>query len=413
MPRIVMQGGFWGPIQCSNSIDVKNEELVKVPILSMVDDKLAVSACGHDSLSLNAHINAQIELKKLEFHTPDASGKTKCHKMHVGPTNRVCPDLKVHESSMIPVEEDTYLGDLVRADGKNTLNIKHRVSKGLGIISQIMRILETISFGKSYFQIALSLREAMFINGILTNVEIWYGLTKAEIEQLELVDRLLLRRIFSLPLSTCTEALYLESDCQDIDTIVKGRRVKYLHNLVNSDEDSMLYKFFKAQWEYPVRGDWVLQCKQDLEDFNLPNQLDYFEGKSKDSFKAAFNRKTKDYVLDKFNDIKMSHSKMENLFYYEMKLQEYLKLAELSVDESKLIILWRLRMAKFARNYGQKNKLCPLCSDHEDTQEKSFQCKKVIKAVEMNVKYNDLFRNPTKKMAKVLKKIMQLRENQT
>ena len=83
--------------------------------------------------------------------------------MHVGPTNSVCPDLKVHESSMITVEEDTYLGDLVRADGKNVSNIRHRVSKGLGIISQIMRILETISFGKSYFQIALSLREAMFI----------------------------------------------------------------------------------------------------------------------------------------------------------------------------------------------------------------------------------------------------------
>ena len=99
MPRIVMQGGSWGPIQCSNSIDkigkgceerrehlYTYKNLVKVPILSMVDDKLAVS-----------HINAQIELKKLEFHTPDASGKTKCHKMHVGPTNSVCPDLKVHE----------------------------------------------------------------------------------------------------------------------------------------------------------------------------------------------------------------------------------------------------------------------------------------------------------------------------
>ena len=276
-----------------------------------------------------------------------------------------------------------------------------------------MRILETISFGKSYFQIALSLREAMFINGILTNVEIWYGLTKAEIEQLELVDRLLLRRIFSLPLSTCTEALYLESGCQDITTIVKGRRVKYLHTLVNSDENSMLYKFFQAQWEFPVRGDWVLQCNQDLIDFNLPNQLDYFKGKSKDTFKAAINKKAKEYALDKFNDIKMSHSKMENLFYYEMKLQEYLKLSELSVDESKVIILWRLRMAKFARNYGQKNQLCPLCSEHEDTQENSFQCKVVKKVVEISVNYKDLFRNPSRKMAKVLKKIMLLRENQS
>ena len=175
----------------------------------------------------------------------------------------------------------------------------------------------------------------------------------------------------------------------------------------------MLYKFLQAQWEFPVRGDWVLQCNQDLIDFNLPNQLDYFKGKSKDTFKAAINKKAKEYALDKFNDIKMSHSKMENLFYYEMKLQEYLKLSELSVDESKVIILWRLRMAKFARNYGQKNQLCPLCSEHEDTQENSFQCKVVKKVVEISVNYKDLFRNPSRKMAKVLKKIMLLRENQS
>ena len=59
------------------------------------------------------------------------------------------------------VAEDTYLGDLVRADGKNDSNIRHRVSKCLG-----------------------SLRQAMFINGVLTNVDIWYHLTKAEIDLL-------------------------------------------------------------------------------------------------------------------------------------------------------------------------------------------------------------------------------------
>ena len=145
------------------------------------------------------------------------------------------------------VSEDTYLGDLVRADGRNSSNIRQRVSKGLGIISQIMRILETISFGKSYFQIAFTVREAKFINGILTNVEIWYGLSKAELEELEIVDRLQMPRIFSLPISTCIEALYLESGCLDISTIIKGRRAKYLHYLVNTDDENMLSKFFKTQ----------------------------------------------------------------------------------------------------------------------------------------------------------------------
>ena len=192
MPKIVMQGGSWGPLQCSNSIDKlgkgceENGEhlytyknLVKVPILAMVDDKLAISNCGQESLSFNTHINTHIELKKLKFHTPDARGKTKCHKMHVGSENLLCPTLKVHNTIMKTVPEDVYLGDVVRADGKNTSNIQNRVSKGIGLISQIMNILETVSFGKSYFKITLILRESIFLNGILTNVEVWYGLSKS------------------------------------------------------------------------------------------------------------------------------------------------------------------------------------------------------------------------------------------
>ena len=197
MPRIMMQGVSWGSMQCSNSIAKigkrceeerenldTHKNLVKLPVPSMVDDMLAVSTCGHESLSTNTHINAQIELEKLRFHAPDAQGKTKCHNLHVALEKSTCPDLKVHGSKMQLVAEDTYLGDLVRADGKNDSNIRHRVSKGLGIISQIMRTLETVSFGNKYFAIALSLRQAMFINGVLTNVDIWYHLTKAEIDLL-------------------------------------------------------------------------------------------------------------------------------------------------------------------------------------------------------------------------------------
>ena len=65
------------------------------------------------------------------------------------------------------------------------VQVQNRVSKEIGLISQIMNILETISVGKNYFQIAFTLREAIFLNDILTQVEIWYGLTKTEIEDLE------------------------------------------------------------------------------------------------------------------------------------------------------------------------------------------------------------------------------------
>ena len=65
-------------------------------------------------------------------------------------------------------------------------------------------------------------------------------------------------------------------------------------------------------------------------------------------------------------------------------------------------------MAKFAANYGQSQKLCPLCSDHEDCQEKCFnQCKVIREAIKMNNKHEEIFSDqPSKEIAIILGKIM-------
>ena len=117
-----------------------------------------------------------------------------------------------------------------------------RVGKGIGIISQTINILETVSFEKYYFQIAMTLRESMFLNGILTNSDVWYNLKKSEIEELEEIDRMLLRKILNTQISCPKEALYLESGAVPIGMILKSRRLNYLHHLVKENENSMLSK---------------------------------------------------------------------------------------------------------------------------------------------------------------------------
>ena len=68
--------------------------------------------------------------EKLKFHVPDEKGKSKCHKIHVGGNNKFCPTLKVHGTEMESVKEDTYLGDIISGNGKNTKNIQNRIAKG-------------------------------------------------------------------------------------------------------------------------------------------------------------------------------------------------------------------------------------------------------------------------------------------
>ena len=140
--NIVTQGGVFGPLQCSNSIDTigkkcyqKGEHLytykglVPVMPLSMVDDLLAVAPCNQRSVALNTFINVQIELKKLKFHTPDENGKTKWHVLHIGKENKLCPTLQVHGTRMIHVSEDTYLGDIISSDGRNMLVFRFMLYK--------------------------------------------------------------------------------------------------------------------------------------------------------------------------------------------------------------------------------------------------------------------------------------------
>ena len=182
------------------------------------------------------------------------------------------------------VTEETYLGDLISCDGKNAKNIAQRISKGIGSITQIIHLLEIMSLGEHYMEIALLLRESMLVNGILTNSEIWYGLTNSEINEFEDLDRLFLRRILKVPISTPQEAFHLELGILPIGIIIKARRINYLHYLVSRRKSEMLHQFFITQWNIPCKGDWTETVRGNLEEFDIPIDLDYIRNKSKVAF---------------------------------------------------------------------------------------------------------------------------------
>ena len=268
IPAVVQQGGTVGPILCSNSIDmigkkcmVRGEHFylykksVRIFPLGFVDDLSGISRCGSQSLSLNSFINTQIEFKKLRFHTIDAKGNSKCHKLHIGKDTHDCRALKVHGTDMIEVKDDRYLGDIISSDGKNTKNIKDRISKGVGIVANIFNLLDTVNFGPFHFETAVLLRNSMLINGILTNAEVWYNFSSSEIHEFEQLDQLFFAKLLGVPKTTPSEAFYLELGVVPIPAIIKGRRINYLHSILQRDPNSMLFKFFITQWFNSTKGD--------------------------------------------------------------------------------------------------------------------------------------------------------------
>ena len=128
--------------------------------------------------------------------------ENKCKKIHIGKINNICPDLKVHDKSIESSDCEKYLGDLFSNTAKNKSNIISRRDKGYGKVSDILSILSEVPLGKYKIYIALILRQAMLINGMLQNSEAWSDLTIKDIELLEEVDEFLLRSVFDAPSKT-------------------------------------------------------------------------------------------------------------------------------------------------------------------------------------------------------------------
>ena len=328
--------------------------------------------------------------------------------MHIGRASHFCPQLKIHGYNMERVQEDTYLGDIIRSDGKNCTNLEDRVGKGMGKITDIMNILETVSFGVFYFRIFVLLREAFYVNGTITNAEVWYGLKDDDLQELEALDRELTRRAFQCPVSIPAEACHLELGLVPIHCIVKERRLNYLHYLVTSDKDKLLYRFFLAQWENPCKSDWTKQTKVDLADLQIKEDLSFISSFSKLSFKKLVKLKIKEFSLDKLNEKKYTHSKMDDLLYTELEIQDYLLSEELSVAQKRVVFLYRTRMAKYSENYRGKDppKPCRVCQLHVDCQAHGVVCPETLKHTKTLGKYEEIFSsNISRKTAAMLEEI--------
>ena len=71
-------------------------------------------------------------------------------------------------------QDEKYLGEILSSGKKgNKINIEKRKQKGLGIISEILSLLEEVPLGRYKIKAGLELRKAWLLNGILYNSEAW------------------------------------------------------------------------------------------------------------------------------------------------------------------------------------------------------------------------------------------------
>ena len=199
-------------------------------------------------------------------------------------------------------------------------------------------------------------------------------LTENNIEDLEKIDRILLKRIFEAPSSTSTKSLYLESGSIPIRFLIKAKRLMFLHYLLNRGDTELISQVLYAQKEQPIKNDWYSTVLKDL----LLLGLDYLEiedikSMKKEQFKKLVKDNCKDVALNYLLDGNEERTKLKNLKYYQLSLQSYLTSSKITTRMKKQFFRFRTKMTNVGFNFGNKI-LCPLCKLENDDQEHLFRC---------------------------------------
>ena len=410
----IIQGDVFGPMLCAKQVDEIGKECmdmdkytykykgeVVIPPLSMLDDLLCISECGHKTAMAHSYIRFKSDSKKLQF------GSDKCKKMHVGKVkdDYKCQQLLIDkweenwvedpesgkfrledccngEDVMEEKEDERYLGDVVSTDGRNIKNIKARVNKGTGITRKILTLLDGIPFGKFHFEAGVLLRDSLLASSMLFNSEAWYNVSKAELELLETVDLGLLRGILKAPNLTRKEMLFLELGVLPFREMIRKRRMSFLWYILHENKDSMVHKFFESQSQNRTSKDWVTTVCSDLSDLRL--NLNFYEIRNmkKTTFMNKVNNSIELKTLEGLEKVKNTHSKVKQLKHHKLSMQNYLKPCDLKIttDEKQQIFALRAKVTNVKMN--QKNKYesyeCKACDNAEESQEHVLVCQTIL-----------------------------------
>ena len=439
--NVITQGDVFGPILCSNQVDTFGKECleegrytyaykgeVDIPPLGMVDDLVCIAECGPKTAMVNSYINQKTSSKKLQF------GASKCKKLHVGHSRKdyMCQDLKVEhwgeveikndESGEIEVQDifegekvmdetldEKYLGDVISNDGRNIKNIKARLAKGKGIVKQIINMLEGIPFGKHYFEVGVLLRDSLLVSSVLFNAEAWYNMTAAELNLVETIDISLLKQILNAPRGTPKEMIYLELGCIPLREIIREKRLRFLHYILNSDPKSIVHRFFISQMKHKTKKDWVTTVLNDLKLLDLDHlTMDNITEMKKTSYIHLIKQKIQEYTFAFLDELKKSHSKVEKIEHSGIQIQKYLQPNSIQMikEEAQLIFKLRCRVTNIKVNLkGKYDTLeCGACGKYEENQKHIIFCEELNENKDVeNMNYEKLFNGTVEEKVKIAK----------
>ena len=154
----------------------------------------------------------------------------------------------------------------------------------------------------------------------------------------------MLRGLLSAHSKTPLEALHLETNCLPVRYILKSCRLVYLQTILQKESTELVRKVYEAQKADPSPKDLYVLVSDDCRAIGLNMCNGDIAKLTKQKFKDIVKAKVRNAALQYLNQLKQSHSKMDQLKYDKLEVQQYLT-SPLFNNESRTLLL-RLRTRK-------------------------------------------------------------------
>ena len=244
-----------------------------------------------------------------------------------------------------------------------------------------MQILKSTPYGKYYFEVALILRESLFLSSLLLNSEAWVNISDTDIRKLEQADEILLSKILDCEANTNNVFKYLELGVKPVRFELMKRKILYLQYILQQEKQSMIYKVFEATLKDPLKNDFVSICKKYLEDLNINLSFEDIKNLSKWKLKKILKDKIELAAFKYLIRLKNSPSrdgrmsKVGNIQYEKLEMQQYLY-ENTKTNISQFIAKARAKTLdiKTHKSWKYDDRACSGCDKREESGDEILTC---------------------------------------
>ena len=171
-------------------------------------------------------------------------------------------------------------------------------------------------------------------------------LTEKEIREIEKIDEDFLRKLFETEKGCPFYLLYLEGGQIPARFIIQKQKLNFLHHILQQNEKSLLYRFFKAQEKFPVKGDWVKDIKKIMKNLNLKFTFNEIKKIKKKKFKNIIKRAIQNKAIQYLKAKQRKCSKGKEINFSNLpKIQDYLLPNDIfTLEKQRKLFKFRSRM---------------------------------------------------------------------